>query len=178
MEAEVLEIPADPAQAAPENSYGTAVRPKPKRNYVWFWVLFGLTVIVLCSAAVAATVLNVRLERGENGWSLRLPERNSSAGSGLVRDLPVSGSAGETQTFRPDPDNSIQLHLSQGGSEARTDSAADLYQAVSPSVVCLEVPTYYGTVSLTGVVLSEDGYLLTAASELGGATEFNVIFSD
>ena len=68
MEAEVLEIPADPAQAAPENSYGTAVRPKPKRNYVWLWVLFGLTVIVVCSFAVAATVLNVRLERSENGW--------------------------------------------------------------------------------------------------------------
>lgn len=178
MEAEVLEIPADPAQAAPENSYGTAVRPKPKRNYVWLWVLFGLTVIVVCSFAVAATVLNVRLERSENGWSLRLPERNSSDGSGVVRDLPVSGSAGGTQTFRPDPGNSIQLHLSQGGPEARTDSAADLYQAVSPSVVCLEVPTYYGTFSLTGVVLSEDGYLLTAASELGGATEYNVIFSD
>lgn len=169
---------SNPAQTAPENSYGTAVRPKPKRSYVWLWVLFGLTVIAVCSIAVAATVLNVRLEHSENGWSLRLPERESSESGGEVRNLPVSGNAGGTQIFRPDQENSIRLHLSKGGADGRTDSAADLYQSVSPSVVCLEAPTYYGTYSLTGVVLSEDGYLLTASSEFGGATQFNVIFSD
>ncbi len=171
-------MPEAETRSAPEDSYGTAVRPRPKRSYVWLWVLFGLAVIAICSVAVAATVLNIRLEHNEGGWSLHLQEQKHISGTDTVRDLPVSNGVDSAAQTAQSPENPIRLHLAQGDAAASADTATELYRNISRSVVCLEVSTYYGTYSLTGIVLSEDGYLLTAVSELGGISEFSAVFSD
>lgn len=176
LEAEVMELPSSSAEHEPENSYGTSAMPKPKHSYVWLWVVFGIAVIALSSFAVAATLFDVRLERRNGGWSLHMGTQVSAAPAPEIRNLPA-GTAAVPETESTGAQNPLQLHVSDDTSAA-PNTASEVYTAVSPSVVCLRITTAYGTADVTAVVLSADGYLLTAATDFSRANQINAIFPD
>ena len=178
IEAEVTELPAASEPLPAADSYGTATMPKPKRSYAGLWILFGILIIVLCSLAVLSNLFEVRIERKNGSWSLQTRDRTKTEGESLIRNLPLATGAGETSTQESQREDPLSLQVSEDGQPAASASASELYSAISPSVVCLEYQTFYGTVSATGVVLSSDGYLLTADLDYGNTTEIRAVFSD
>lgn len=175
LEAEVMEVSArqEPEQAF--DSYGTAARPKPKRNFVLLWVLFGIGVIILSSLAVIGTLFDVRLERKNGYWTLQM-RNHTTEEQADVRELPITAGMLPTQEDA-DRQDSIRLHIAGGGASSN-GSPAEIYKSVFGSVVCLEYSTCYGTAYGTGVVLTEDGYLLTASANLSDVLEIEAVFEN
>ena len=179
MEAEVLEMTA-PGSSEPQDSYGTAPRPRRKKSHVGLWVGVGLVVIGLCTFGVAAAMLDMRIVRTEEGKLSLSMERpgEQPAVQNPLRDLKIpldgeasDGPAGQMQTGA----DGISLPVAEAGTEL---TAAELYGLVSPGVVCVEMDTCYGRRYATGVVISSDGYILTASSGLSDVISLRVSFSD
>ena len=179
MEAEVLEMTV-PACSEPQDSYGTAPRPKRKRSYVGLWIGIGLVVIGLCTFSAVATMFEVSLVRNEDGKLVLSMERPSgqTVNPNPVKDL-IIPAEGETGAAVPDRmiggAEGVSLPASDGGNEL---SAAELYRLVSPGVVCLELDSFYGTQYATGIVISSDGYILTAIGTGAEANTVTAVFSD
>lgn len=175
MEAEVLELPPQTEPSCPDDFYGTAARPLPRRSHAWVWVCAGLAVIAVCTFSVVAALLHVRLENGDGGWrlSMQSSEETETPQDG-VRDLDVSGEADYVP--RRGPGGSIQISTEESGGDNLAPAA--VYAQVSPAVVCVEAESYYGSESCSGVVLSADGYVLTASLGLSGYSSITVSFSD
>lgn len=176
MEAEVQELPARRAPSVPEDFYGTAAKPAPRRNHALFWILLGAAVLVVCTSSVVAAFLHVRLTNGEGGWRLSMkPSVEVNATENPVKDLQAA-QAGDYTPSGSQAGSSVRLRTQElDGTQL---SPEELYARVAPAVVCVQVETYYGTVYATGVVISSDGYLLTATEGLTNAVGVTVSFSD
>lgn len=174
MEAEVLEMPQQ-AASCPEDFYGTSAKPCPRRSHAWAWICVGLSVIALCTFSVVAAFRHVRLENRNGNWSLSMQDTEATAETGdAIRDLDAAGS----RDYVPmrGGSGSIRLSTEEGTGESLTPAA--VYARVSPAVVSIQAESYYGTESCTGVVLTADGYILSAAQSLGSAASISVSFSD
>ena len=175
MEAEVQELPVE-RECYADDSYGTAVKPRPQRSHVGLWICVGLAVIAICTACVVAALSQVRLETGEEGFrfSMRGPEETKAPENPIV-ELPVS--EGE-ELIRPAGAEAedVQLPVDKTVGEALTPS--EIYAEVSPAVVCVQVTSYYGSAEYTGVVVTPDGYVLTATEGLSNAVSISVSFED
>ena len=178
IEAEVTELPGRSEPLPASDSYGTAAMPKPKRSYAWLWIPFGILIIVLCTLAVLTSLFDVRLERKNGSWSLQMRNSQKSDSEGIVRDLPLATGVEPDPTAETLSQGPLSLQVEGDKAPTAASSASEVYDAVSAGVVCLEYRTVYGTVSTTGVVLSPDGYLLTAALDPGNAIEIRAVFSD
>lgn len=176
MEAEIQELPPSRMPSCPEDSYGTAAIPKPRRSYAPLWVCVGLLVIAACSFSVVAALSSLRVENGESGWRLAMGEpQETRQAEEPIRSLEIQteNSGAAPQSSAPD---SLQLRRSVGAGESLSPS--ELYEAVSPAVVRIRAESYYGYSDCSGVVISADGYILTAAERLGSAAALTVSFSD
>ncbi len=175
MEAEVQELlPA--AEHCADDSYGTAVRPRPRRSYAGLWVSVGLVVITLCSFCVVAALSQLRLENGDGRlrFAMHSPEETQTPENAVV-DLPPSNdgtniSRGSTEA------GDVKLPLADSSDKELTP--AEIYARVSPAVVCVQAESYYGESEFTGVVVNANGYILTAADGLTNAVSISVSFSD
>ena len=176
MEAEVQELPARRAPNVPEDFYGTAAKPAPRRTHALFWILVGAAVLALCTSSVVAAFLHVRLTNADGGWRLSMkPSAEVTATENPVKDLQVS-QGGDYTPSGNQTGSSVRLRTQeQNGTQLSTE---ELYALVSPAVVCVQVETYYGTVYATGVVISSDGYLLSATEGLTNAAGVTVSFPD
>ena len=176
MEAEVQELPPRREAVCPEDFYGTAAKPRPRRSHAWFWILTGLAVIAVCTASVAAAMSHVRLETDSGRWRLALREpEETQAGEDPVRSLPVP----DDQGYVPDGDSAAgSVPLQMDSRKGNALDAAALYRKAEASVVCVQVESYYGTENCSGVVLSADGYILSATEGLNKAASVTVSFSD
>lgn len=174
MEAEVQELPM-PGPCQAEEFYGTSARPRPRRSYAWAWICVGLAVIAVCTFSVVGALSHLRLETREGGWRLSMGEEETAAPENPVRSLEVPqenryvpGAVSEGSTVR----------LSRDAGAGAALKPEEIYRQVSPSVVCIQVESYFGTGVCTGVVLSADGYILSASDSYGKATAIRVRFSD
>ena len=179
LEAEVLEMTDRKAVCKPTDSYGTAPRPKQKKDHMGLWIGIGLVVIGLCTFGVIAAMFDVRIDRDGDG-RLRLSMRSSEQpqNQNPVKDLNILPE-GEEAPFRTGSQNEgaedLMLSSSKNGREL---SASEVYAAVNASVVCIELDTYYGTQYYTGVVISSDGYILSASGGMSGYVSISASFSD
>lgn len=175
MEAEVQELPEQPC-GCPEDYYGTAVRPKPSRSYVGLWICLGLAVIAICTISVVTAVKHVRLENGKDGWRFALQnQEETEASTNPVRNLELPGSEQAAAPHENGSDD-LRLPVASGGGELL--SPTEIYESVSSAVVCVELSGYYGSESYTGVVISSDGFILSATDGLSGAASISVSFPD
>lgn len=174
MEAEVLEMPQR-AASCPEDFYGTSAKPCPRRSHAWVWICVGLSVIAICTISVVAAIRHVRLEKRNGNWSLSMQETEAPAETGeAIRDLDAAGS----RDYVPMRGGSGSIRLSTEEGTGENLAPAAVYARVSPAVVSIQAESYYGSESCTGVVLTADGYLLSAAQSLGRAASITVSFSD
>ena len=175
MEAEVQELPMR-RECAAEDFYGTAVRPRPQRSFVGLWICVGLAVIAVCTFCVVAALSHVQFENGEGG--IRLAVRDSEetkAPEDPIVELPVT--EGDSYIRRNGADSEdVRLPVAETAGEILTP--AEIYEKVSPAVVCVQVNSYYGSADYSGVVVASDGYILTATKGLTNAVSISVTLAD
>ena len=174
MEAEVQEyLPA--RERCADDSYGTAVRPRPQRSYVGLWVCVGLAVITACTFCVVGALSQLRVENGNNGFHISMGDsEETQAPEDPIRSLTIPDE-GDAVSAEGDA-GEIRLPLGESSDEALT--SAEIYERVSPAVVCVSAESGYGSTDYTGVVVNPDGYVLTAIDDLNNAVSVNVTLSD
>lgn len=176
VEAEVHEIPEDREPVFPENFYGTSTKPRRQRDRSWILICVSLVMIVGSTFYIVSTLLRYRIEKQNENWviSAQIPETTPPAEETIQRlevsaeDLFISPSGEKT--------GSVELHLATVERERLTPK--EVYALVSPAVVCVQMETYYGLYFCTGVVISEDGYILTATDAQTNAAVLTVSFPD
>ena len=162
MEAEVLELPRQEAAPQKKDSYGTAAPKKTKRNYDGFVVVLCVLAVVLGSLLALVGLRGLRLTRRDGRLTLtfgNVDQDNEEPGviyQPLNPDWQTVFQNG-TRTVEVGPE--LRIQEASGASL----SPADLYSKVADAVVCLTVHSSSGDVIGTGVILSQDGYLLSSA---------------
>ncbi len=150
---------------------------KPPKNHGGVIAVVLCTIIFLCGIISALGV-----------WDRR--NANPSAPSGNIYFTPT-GSTGQTNSWldsslpsqiTPSGDAQIQLQPNpeqvdnipqEGGLPLQ-----DIYDKNIPSVVSITCTLHSGTGTGTGVILSENGYLVTNAHVVEGAREIQVLLTD
>ena len=176
IEAEVHEIPEEQESVRSESFYGTSTKPRPQRDRSWILICVSLLMIAGSTYSILSNLARLRSNAPNENWvlSVKLPETTAPTEETIQRlevmaeDIFVPPADAET--------GSVELHLAS--SDGETLPPNEIYAQVSPAVVCVRMETYYGTVSYTGVVISEDGYILTATDVQTTAAAFSVSFSD
>lgn len=135
-----------------EQAGGTQSAP-PRRTQRW---ALSVTVTLLCLALAAIVALGGMVVRLLGGAQARRPETSAETPVSMqLNDLPETADGGLT--------------------------TAEIAQRVSPSVVSIHIyeqdslsPSAMGS----GVVLTQDGYIITNAHVVEGASGINVLFED
>ncbi len=160
--------------------YGTGPT-KPPKSHGGLIALLLILIIFLCGVITLLGLLNVKLFQ-----KLQLREDH---------DLGISFTVGQTQPEAGDPDaltdnapsdnppsDSISLQETPKSMDNIPDpnglSLQDIYIQSIPSVVSISCVNYNGSSTGTGVVLTQDGYLITNAHVVENATSISVQLTD
>ena len=157
--------------------YGTGSTQPPKSRGGLVAALL-IAVIFLTGIVTVLGILNIRLVK-QLGVPLQLPGR----------DAGISFSDAETRPLAMDPSEpalaadtyGMDLHsvpAAPGPAAQGQLTLQQIYQQNIPSVVSISCHMSRGTSSGTGVVLTEDGYLVTNAHVVEGAFEISVLLTD
>ena len=165
-------IPTDPWD---QGTYQTGSTQPPKSRGGLIAVLLVL-VIFLCGVVTIMTLMNIRLvgllrSNGEADYSpisFVVPETTLATSS----TAPVS-------LMQPKEDDGLYLHTSPTSApncpETGGMSLQDIYENTINSVVSISCTSAYGSSTGTGLILTEDGYIVTNAHVINGATAVQVI---
>ena len=176
MEAEVQELPPRREPAAPDDFYGTSAKPRPRRNHTGALICLSLILIAASTVSILYSIFHFRLVMTDGVLKiLTQAPPETEATEDTVKKL----EGAENGDYVPTPSRavgSVDLRVAQADGDALSPST--IYAQVSPAVVCVEVQSYYGSETDTGVVISEDGYILTANDGLTNAISISVSFAN
>ena len=176
LEAEVQELPARREPDCPGDFYGTAAKPRLRRSYLGLWVCVGLAVMAICTFSVVGAARHLRLEKREDGLAFVMGgTEQTEAPENPVQDLEISG---ENRYVPEGGGLSAAVRLPTAAEGGESLSPSEVYASIEPSVVSVRAESYYGSVSCTGVVISADGCILSAADGMENAASITVRFSD
>ncbi|MDD3165419.1 MAG: trypsin-like peptidase domain-containing protein [Oscillospiraceae bacterium] len=142
---------------------------------------------VLVIGAILADGIAMRyFNQSENTVIIRVQPGDSQQHPGgvLQQNTPETQSADEAAPSDAAPPDALQPEITTAPeSDAPTYGSAALslkqiYQQSIPSVVTITAAGSYATAVGTGIVLSDDGYLLTNNHVIEGADAITVLFSD
>ena len=165
-----------------DNTYYTGPTEPPKNRGALVALLL-IFIIFLCGIVTVLGVLNIRLfqklNREEPSQELAIsftteetePETQAPQVTTPTASQP-SGLAGCTMDLQAAP-KGVDTVPEGGGL-----SLQEIYAKNIPSVVSISCLSSRGTASGTGVVLSQDGYLVTNYHVISGAKEINVLLTD
>ncbi|MBQ7870992.1 MAG: trypsin-like peptidase domain-containing protein [Oscillospiraceae bacterium] len=160
MEPEYREIPPEPAVEDPYY-YGTGRAPRKHRSH-------GAAILTVFILIFTANLLTV----GMLLWMRdRVGTPSGLSGDNTEQTPTPSNGRQEVLTGTEEPVSSTEPDADATGSAL---SRAALYEKMAPSLVQIS----QGETSATGVVLTEDGYILTSAAALEGSTQPVVTLSD
>lgn len=140
-----------------------------RRGRKWPWFLGIVTLItVICLSTVLL----------DKYFSQKLPswDRFPSIGEDWDLERQERGSTEPPSIPRADTGAGVTVSLLPAQGEAL--DYAQIYERTSPCVVSIDSATNQGYSSGTGVVLTQDGYLLTNAHVVAGAKSVQVMLSD
>ena len=160
-----------------QDSYKTGSTKPPKNRGGAIAVLL-VAVILLGGVASVLGVMNVRLFRQLNS------ESNNSVS--FLEGIPSIGGPAPTDAFDPSfpngSDISIELKPAPDGVQNIPQEGGISYQQIYekniPSVVSVLCEVHGGTSSGTGVVLTENGYIVTNHHVVEGAQSIRVLLTD
>ena len=167
-----------------QNSYRTGSTHPPKRRSGPVAALF-IAVILLCSISGALGFMNIRLfsqlqEQKESDLSFHNGTNNSAL-------LPSADSTEPSATDAPTStsprvDETLELIPAPEGTENTPEYAGlslqQIYEQSIPSVVSITCTLKNGSSSGTGVVLTENGYLVTNSHVIEDAAAISVLLTD
>ena len=170
----------------PGYSYRSA---RPKRRHTGLLVVLLVLAVLTGLASWAVNVLGVRVDLGQNRFVVSIdagsqdvntPSTDSQSGD--LNLAPTQTSTSSTQ--EPTTDTALTIQDSPQSVENRPAdvdgalSLQEIYQKVSPSVASISCVLSGGTSSGTGIVMSEDGYIITNYHVIEGAQQTFVLLSD
>lgn len=168
-----------PAQTEQQDHYGTAVPKKVKKDRTGLIVCLGLLCVLLATALAAIGLAHLRLEFSSGRLSLRpAPPAQQKEGIPAEQELlPNADARPDTRTHSEDQAE-VSLRL-DGQTDFGTElPVQELYAAASQSVVCVTAEGFGGKRTGTGIILDENGYVLTTSDAVSGATEITLIRQD
>lgn len=151
--------------------YGTSAPKEAKNSHTGLIVFLCLLVILLCSLQMLVLFLGVRLERKDGRWRLTVGSGEQSA----EEDAGQTIRAAQDEPHGASAD-ALSLSLCRGQAEACTPGEA--YAQTSPAVVCLRAEWASGSADVTGVILSQDGYVLCSCEGLTQALLLRCTLAD
>ncbi len=161
----------DPADASDGGTYSTAM-PERKRH-VGLAIGMSLLAVVLCGAVTAASLFSVRIERRGGSTSVIFSERKS--------DIPV------TEAAEAPPADSVWEPTLVVRRPEREDAGPlqELFPQLQPWVVsvvpdysALDNPDAAAGSACTGVIMSDDGYIITCYHAIAQTGAVKVYLSD
>ncbi len=162
-----------------QDEYETGSTKPPKSRNGLTAVLL-VAVILLGGAASAMGLMNIRLFQQMS--ALQGPDASVSFGE-TTEPSQTAGSTPSTQPSQPDRDQ-VQVEIeTQPGQMDNIPQVGGLslqaiYEKAIPSVVSITCRTAEGTSSGTGVVISQNGYIVTNSHVVEGAQTVSVRLTD
>lgn len=156
-------------------STGSIHPPKSKRGLLAFLLI---VVILLCGIITVLGFLNIRLfqriKQGDSSDSFRF--------SATAPTVPIAPEPTLPSALAQEDECSLQLHQTPKAVENIPQegglSLQDIYSKAIPSLVSITSVTPAGSSTGSGVVFSQDGYIVTNAHVVEGARSLEVLLSD
>ena len=165
-------IPVDPWD---QGTYQTGSTQPPKSRGGIIAVLLVL-VIFLCGVVTFMTVMNIRLVGLLNSQS---PNPTSPVSFMMPETTASTDATSPMSVMQPKDDETLQLHTTPTGIPNQPNDEAmslqDIYENTIDSVVSISCSSLHSTSTGTGLILTEDGYIVTNAHVIEGAAVVQVI---
>ena len=177
-------------------------RRSPRRTGGWLKGILAVLLVVAISFGAFYLMRNVgvRLERTEDGVTLSMtnrskqpepeqaeqpiPEPSASTQTGTETAAPQQTTQQPTQGAYVGSGTKLNIVSSQESSDTTFSdeedalSLQDIYSSVIDSVVSISSMTSSGTSSGTGIIMSQDGYVITNHHVITGALVISVLTND
>ena len=173
--------------------YGTGA-PRRQRGHGGWLVFFTVLLILVTAGALFTKRYDIRLDRDTGGLSLQVLRKDVETASEepAMEELPAEEPepAPEAETVQTAPTVGIGTGAELLITERQPSEAQEtpetgglltfqqIYQKMIPSVVSIVTATETGTASGTGIVMTEDGYLITNEHVVDGAVSIQVLLQD
>ena len=175
-------------------------RRSPRRKSGWLKGILAVLLVVAISFGAFYLMRNVgvRLERTEDGVTLSMTNRSKQAEPEQA-EQPIPSPSASAQTEMAAPQQTTQqptqgAYVGSGtklnivSSQESSDTTfsdeegalclQDIYSSVIDSVVSISSMTSSGTSSGTGIIMSQDGYVITNHHVITGALVISVLTND
>ncbi len=150
-----------------ENMNEYAYKPEKKKHT--HRVLTGIVAVLSVVAIGTSSIVGYSLVTGN---SITLGKNSGTSETTTVKKSSTSASSTSSKSS---VDRSNLPTLVQLATPDDAMKIPDIVDKVSPSVVGISCITSSGTVSGTGIIMSEDGYIITNAHVVSGATAISVV---
>ena len=169
---------------------------KPKKNHTGLLVVLVILALLTGAASWAVNVLGVRIDMGQKGMAVTVGEAPSKETSSTSREMEAisePAESAEVENLQPETPETqetptAQVGLSVGESpvgvencptdQADALSLQEIYAKVIPSVASISCITQTGTATGTGIVMSEDGYVITNYHVVEDAHQIYVLLGE
>ena len=152
---------------------------RPPKNHSGLIAVLLVAVILLCGAVSVLGVANIRLVRryGNTEQADVLPIVHSDAHAGELTDATTPSVAGENRQDAPIVMQPSELSK-ENMPQADGLSLQEIYEKTIQSVVSISASYGAGSSTGTGVILTEDGYIVTNCHVVENAKSEEVLLTD
>ncbi len=152
-------------------------RTKPPKNYRAALAVLLILVIFLCGIVSALGILNIRLTRQLNH------EESDPLGVAFATETTQAATQpAEAETAPPQrEDVTVSLQTAPQGEAGQTPAGLtlqEIYRRNISSVVSITAASASGTATGSGVIFSEQGYIVTNNHVISGASAITVLLTD
>ena len=175
-----------------QNYYGPDGKPK-KKKHTGLLVVLVILALISGAASWAVNVLGLRVDIGQNSIALSMGEKytteteqpNTGLQQAQAEPSPVTVEEETVPAAQP-PEESAGLNLADTPLSVENRPAEDenalslqeIYAKVIPSVASISCVLPNGTSSGTGIVMSQDGYVITNYHVIESAQQIYVTLED
>lgn len=175
--------------------YSYYAAEKRKKKHTGLLVVLTLLALLTGAASWAVNVLGVQVDIGQKGVVLAIGEVQQKAESEQLSQPeadaaltevtpPAEPHTPEETAEEPEADAVLEIQTSPASVENRPAAEADalslqqIYKKVAPSVASISCVLSNGTASGTGIVMSEDGYIITNYHVIESAQAIYVLLDE
>ncbi len=173
----------EPVSQPDSGGYYSTGAPAKHPRHVGLTVAVSLLIVIGCAVLAVLRLFDVRVERSVGRLSLTFIDRSPDISAVQMVSTDVGAIREELQS------SDLALHIAATPAQEETLTLQALYQKVIPGVVSVISSTPSASTSCCGIILSDDGYIITnshivtkdsAITVLAGGEEYiaSVVGSD